>query len=112
MRARAAHEPPQMYAWDVENGQSGVTDDMGAAITYVDLALREATTGVCGAIRLVTVSTYGKSEYIDLGVVGEARRDGGGVLWTSCSSWWGMVAGAFSSVQVIPEPTGPFREPE
>ncbi|WP_433465894.1 hypothetical protein [Spirillospora sp. CA-128828] len=112
MRARAAHEPPQMYAWDVENGRSGVTDDMDAAITYVDLALRGATAGVCGAIRLVTVSTYGKSEYIDLGVVGEARRDVGGVFWTRRSSWWGMTERAFSSVQVIPEPMGPFGEPE
>ncbi|NVI86944.1 hypothetical protein [Actinomadura sp. BRA 177] len=78
MKARV----PQMYAWDVEDGQAGVTDDMDAAITNVDLALRGAATGVCGAIRVVTVSMYGNSEYIDLGVVGKARRDEGGVVWT------------------------------
>ncbi len=71
---------PQMYAWDVEDGQANVTDDMDAAITNVDLALRGAATGVCGAIRVVTVSMYGNSEYIDLGVVGKARRDEGGVV--------------------------------
>ncbi len=71
-----------MYAWDIEDGQGGVTDDMTAAIGYVDLALGGAATGVCGAIRLVTVSMYGQSEYIDLGVIGRARRDDGGVMWT------------------------------
>ncbi|MFB4304626.1 hypothetical protein [Actinomadura sp. GTD37] len=84
---RAAYEPPQLYAWDVGDGQSGVTDDFAAAITCVDLALRGASAGVCGAIRLVTVSVYGMSEYIELGVVGEARRDDGGVVWARRCSW-------------------------
>ncbi|MCP9951659.1 hypothetical protein [Actinomadura madurae] len=98
-----------MYAWDVEDGQAGVTDDMDAAITHVDLALRGASTGVRGAIRLVTVSMYGRSEYIDLGIVGEARRGDGGVLWTRRSSWWGTAS---SSVQSNSARTGTCREPE
>ncbi|WP_111830862.1 hypothetical protein [Actinomadura madurae] len=109
MRARAAYEPPQMYAWDVGNGQSGVTDDMDAAIANVELALRGASTGVRGAVRLVTVSMCGRSEYIDLGIVGEARRGDGGVLWTRRSSWWGT---AYSSVQPNSERARPSREPE
>lgn len=84
MRVRAAGETPRMYAWDVEDGHAGVTDDLDAAVAHVDLALRGADPGVCGAIRLVTVSLFGKSEYVELGVVGQARRegDGDGVLWT------------------------------
>ena len=74
--------PPRLYSWDAGNGRSGVTDDMDAAFGHVDLALREAATGVRGSVRLVTVSTYGRSEYIVLGVVGQARRDDAGVLWT------------------------------
>ncbi|MEU5994023.1 hypothetical protein ABZ806_34055 [Spirillospora sp. NPDC047418] len=81
MKGRA-DVPPRMYAWDVGNGHAGVTDDMDAAFTHVDLALRGAATGVCGAVRLVTVSLYGKSEYIVLGLVGHARRDDAGVMWT------------------------------
>lgn len=86
-----ANTPPRLYAWDVGNGHAGVTDDMDTAFTHVDIALHGAATGVCGAVRLVTMSTYGKSEYIVLGIVGQARRDDAGVMWTS--RWGGRPPG-------------------
>ncbi|GAA4238519.1 hypothetical protein GCM10022254_54810 [Actinomadura meridiana] len=78
---RAASAPPTLYAWDIESGEGGVTDDLDAAVTNVDRALRGAVAGAGARIRMVVVSTYGTSEYIELGVVGEARREGGGVVW-------------------------------
>lgn len=83
MRARTACDPPMLYAWDVDGGAAGVTDDLKAAIHHVDFALRGAAPGTRGKIRKVAVSMYGSGEYLDLSVVSQARRDDvGRVVWT------------------------------
>ncbi|MER6815291.1 hypothetical protein ABT299_38995 [Spirillospora sp. NPDC000708] len=76
--------PPALFAWDValrEGGECGVTDDQAAALRHVRRALQGADAGARGRVRLVTVGLSGRVEYVELGIVVEAQRDGGAVVW-------------------------------
>ncbi|MGI5325199.1 hypothetical protein [Actinomadura nitritigenes] len=73
-----------LFSWDVvlrEGGECGVTDDQVAALRHVRRALRAADVGARGRVRRVTVGLSGRVEYVELGVVAEAWRDGGAVVW-------------------------------
>jgi hypothetical protein len=76
--------PPALFAWDVvlrDGGASGVTDDQGTALRHVRRALQAADAGGRGRVRRVAVGFSGRVEYVELGVVAEAWRDGGSVVW-------------------------------
>lgn len=89
MPAQRSHEPPTLYDWDVipsgtRGTEGGVTDDRTAAIGHVHRVLKEAAPGAFGKVRKVRTSLDGSVTYIELGAVGEARRDEvtGAVVWT------------------------------
>ncbi|MFB4299482.1 hypothetical protein [Actinomadura sp. NTSP31] len=67
----------ELYAWDVfaDGGAGGVTDDRDAARAHVREGLTAAPPGTRGRVRRVTLCPLGRSVYLDLGLVAEARRD-------------------------------------
>jgi hypothetical protein len=76
--------PPALFAWDVVlcgRGECGVTDDRVAALRHVRRVLQAADAGSRGRVRRVTVGVSGRVEYVELGVVAEAWRDEGAVVW-------------------------------
>ena len=76
--------PPMLFAWDVvlrDGGECGVTDDRGAALRHVRRALQSGKAVGRGRVRRVTVGLSGRVEYVELGVVAEAWRDGAVVVW-------------------------------
>ncbi|GAA2133245.1 hypothetical protein GCM10009727_26480 [Actinomadura napierensis] len=76
--------PPALFAWDVvlcDGGASGVTDDQVVALRHVRRVLQEADAESRGKVRRVTVGLSGRVEYVELGVVAEAWRDGAAVVW-------------------------------
>ncbi|HEU5025673.1 MAG TPA: hypothetical protein VFV01_12200 [Spirillospora sp.] len=58
-----------------------MTDDRGAALRHVRRALQAADAGGRGRVRRVTVGLSGRVEYVELGVVAEAWREDGEVVW-------------------------------
>jgi hypothetical protein len=70
-------EPLVLFTWDVlaDGGAGGVTDDREAARRHVREGLTAAPPGARGQVRRVALSPLGRSVYLDLGLVAEARRD-------------------------------------
>jgi hypothetical protein len=83
---------PVLYAWDVfapdeargDQGACGVTRDPVHAVAEVRGSLRGLPQGAWGTVRKVTTSLSGEVRYLDLGVVGGARRTRRGVSWVAC----------------------------
>ncbi|MDL4775867.1 MULTISPECIES: hypothetical protein [Thermomonosporaceae] len=85
-KPRASADPPEFYAWDADRA-GGVTDDRGRAVNHVNEVLADAPPDTSGLVRRVQVGAV-SGDYVTLGVVGVARRDGasGSVVWTDGES--------------------------